>query len=97
VRRLIHGGMRIPEGNTSNSVNTYFAINLGMCKESLTGYHVALSGDTEQRRLRDTSRLEVKELSFAKQRLENRIVNERAVHPHMLTYFELHNPLFTLT
>jgi hypothetical protein len=89
--------MRIPEGNTSNSVNTYCAINYGMCKESLTGYHVALSGDTEQRRRRGTSRLEVKEPSSAKQGLEKRFVNERAVHPRMLTCFELHNSLFTLT
>jgi len=39
----------------------------------------------------------MKEPSSVKQQLENRFVNERAVHPHMMTSVELHNSLFPLT
>ena len=39
----------------------------------------------------------MKEPSSVQQRLENRFVNERAVHPRVMTSVELHNSLFALT
>jgi hypothetical protein len=68
-----------------------------MCKESLTGYYVALSDETEQSRREEHQVSRMKEPSSVQQQLENRFVNERAVHPRMMTSVELHNSLFTLT